>query len=461
LQIDRLTDFVMSILSNPDRSSRPNGRVERRHADRRSAWRGGRRATDVVRAAVAASLLALSSAAFAQPAMQFGFDLKSVARARELGIPVGYGSTWAGAWIQKFGWNGIADDLKTANATGAVPVVQWWYWGDDISPGCVEGGCQDRYHGVRKDRATWSRMSNELADLIVRVGGPEPKALVVIENEFNKNGIESYEPFDGYLVEQAAIFHRRGIKVIIGFGNWGQPHWKNFDRAIAAADLLGTMRLQSSLRDASTYLSSADELIGAAKYFHTVFGKPTFVTDFAFSSYPEPSYEGYQDMVVRDIFRRIDELSAAGVQGMIWRMLLDDPAFDTNNYHGVAERHWGLLRADGRPKAAFETFRSSVANTAVPSVVRAVHVVELRTRIDALRVRLGLVAFNWHDAALAAGGPIKAQHFLDLRTAVAETYAAARLPPPTFTDAVLAAGQTIKSVHIMELRTAVSSIERA
>jgi hypothetical protein len=304
-----------------------------------------------------ASLLALSSSAFAQKPIQFGLDTKSVAIARQLGMPVAYGSTWAGPWNQKFGWKGIEDDLKTAKANGTTPVVQWWYWGDDISPSCVENGCQDRYHGVRKDRATWTRMSNELADLMVRVGGPNAQALVVIENEFNKNGIESYEPFDGYLAEQAEIFHKRGIKVIISFGNWGRPHWKNFNRAVGSADMLGTMALQSSLRDASTYMSGADSLISAAKYFHTTFGKPTFVTDFAFSSYPEPSYEGYQDMVVRDIFRRIDELSAAGVQGMIWRMLSDDPKFDTTNYHGVAERHWGLLHADGRPKPAFESFR--------------------------------------------------------------------------------------------------------
>jgi hypothetical protein len=301
----------------------------------------------------------MSSAAMAQAPVQFGVDVKSVQRARDLGMPVTYGGTWAGAWNQKFGWGGIEADLRAAKAAGAVPVVQWWYWGDDISPACVEHGCQDRYHAVPKDMATWSRLSNELADLIVRVGGADSQALVVIETEFNKNGIENYEPFDGYLAEQAAIFHRRGLKVVVGFGNWGQPLWKNFDRAIAAADLLGTMALQSSIRDAATYLSGADQLITAAQYFQHTFAKRTFI-DFAFSSYPEPSYEGDQDAVVRDIFRRMSELRAAGVQGMVWRMLSDDPAFDTSNYHGMAERYWGLLHADGSPKQAFMPFLNGV-----------------------------------------------------------------------------------------------------
>ena len=149
---------------------------QRRHGpttDRRRTPRGGRRvADDLVRTGVFAVLCALvSSSAIAQVPVQFGFDTKSVQRARGLGMPVTYGSTWAGAWNQKWGWSGVEEDLRGAKAAGAVPVVQWWYWGDDISPSCVENGCKDRYHGVQKDKATWSRMSNELADLIVRVGG--------------------------------------------------------------------------------------------------------------------------------------------------------------------------------------------------------------------------------------------------------------------------------------------------
>ena len=341
--------------------------AERRHVDtdRRGTPRGGRRAFDVARTGSCAALFALfSTSALAQVPVHFGFDTKSVSRARSLGMPITYGSSWAGAWNQKWGWNGIEEDLRRAKAAGVIPVVQWWYWGDDISPGCVENGCKDRYHGVQKDKATWSRMSNELADLIVRVGGADSQALVVIETEFNKNGIENYEPFDRYLVDQANIFHARGLKVVVGFGNWGQSYWKNFDRAVAAADLLGTMALQSSVRDASAYLSGVDRLIAAAQYFQHTFAKPTFVTGFAFSSYPEPSYELYQDTVIREIFRRMEELRTAGVQGMVWRMLSDDPAFDTNNYHGMAERHWGLLHADGSPKPGFMPFLNGMLTEA-------------------------------------------------------------------------------------------------
>lgn len=320
---------------------------------------------------IATLCLTIAASAAAQSVMPIGFDAKALTQASSLDMPAAYGSTWAGSWVQRWGWTGIEQDLRSAKAANAVPLVQWWYWGDDISPTCLENGCEDRYQGVFKDKATWTRLANELADLIVKTQGTNPNALVVVESEFNKNGIENYEPFDGYLVEQAAIFHARGIKVIVSFGNWNQAAWKNFDRAIAAADLLGTMTLQSSVRNASTYLSGADQLISAATYLKNTFFKETFVTDFAFSSYVEPDYESKQAAVITSIFSRMGELQAAGVRGMVWRMLADDPNFDTNNYHGMAERYWGLVRADGTRKAGFAPFlegmKANVAATPVPA----------------------------------------------------------------------------------------------
>jgi hypothetical protein len=323
--------------------------------DRRDTPRGGRRVADKIRLAFFTALCAVAAAP-ASAQVKFGFDADSVAKARKLGMPVAYASAWAGSWNQKWGWKDVERKLRAAKDAGAVPVVQWWYWGDDISPNCVEHGCTDRYEGIKKDKANWMRLSNELADLIVNVMGPDSGTLVITETEFNKNGIENYEPFDGYLAEQADIFHARRLKVVLGFGNWGRSQWKNFDRAVASADLLGAQILQSSVRDASTYLSGADMLLQGARYNRQTFKKPTFVTDFAFSSYPEPSYLNDQDTVVREVFARMDEFRAAGVQGMIWRMLVDDPAFDTANYHGEAERHWGLLHADGSAKPAFTPF---------------------------------------------------------------------------------------------------------
>jgi hypothetical protein len=96
------------------------------------------------------------------------------------------------------------------------------------------------------------------------------------------------------------------------------------------------------------------------------------------------------------------------------------------------------------------------------TALRAVHITELRSRIDAQRQRFGLQAFAWTDATLAAGATgVKAIHAVELRTALLQAYAVAGgAAPPAFTDAVVVPGTTaIKRVHIQELRDALTALE--
>ena len=92
-------------------------------------------------------------------------------------------------------------------------------------------------------------------------------------------------------------------------------------------------------------------------------------------------------------------------------------------------------------------------------VVRVVHIAELRSRIDQIRVARGLSAYTWTDSTLASGSTIiRAAHITDLRTALNEAYSAAKRSLPSYTDATLS-GAPIKAVHISELRAAVIAIE--
>jgi hypothetical protein len=91
--------------------------------------------------------------------------------------------------------------------------------------------------------------------------------------------------------------------------------------------------------------------------------------------------------------------------------------------------------------------------------VKAIHITELRLRIDAQRARFNLGAFTWTNAPLAAGTQVLALHLLELRTALEQAYKAAGRTAPSYTDPNLAAGTTIRAVHITELRTAVRFLE--
>jgi hypothetical protein len=96
----------------------------------------------------------------------------------------------------------------------------------------------------------------------------------------------------------------------------------------------------------------------------------------------------------------------------------------------------------------------------IPGVhtMRLVHVTELRTRIDALRVVRGLGAMAW--TPLVAGATvIRASHITELRPAVSAIYVAMGRSAPVFTDELLKAGVPIRAVHIMELRAAIRGVE--
>ena len=98
---------------------------------------------------------------------------------------------------------------------------------------------------------------------------------------------------------------------------------------------------------------------------------------------------------------------------------------------------------------------------AVPgTVIKRIHVAELRTRIDTLRNIFGLQAFNWTDTVLTAGvSSIRAIHVTEMRNALVQAYLAAGVAQPVFTDTNINAGGAVKAVHIQELRNAVIALE--
>ena len=93
--------------------------------------------------------------------------------------------------------------------------------------------------------------------------------------------------------------------------------------------------------------------------------------------------------------------------------------------------------------------------------IRAVHFMELRARIGALRASVRLAPFLWTDAILRAGvTPVRLAHLLELREALGTVYGVAGRTVPRWTDAAATAGATpIRAVHVTELRAAVVALE--
>jgi subtilase family protein/List-Bact-rpt repeat protein/fibronectin type III domain protein/fervidolysin-like protein/HYDIN/CFA65/VesB family protein len=95
------------------------------------------------------------------------------------------------------------------------------------------------------------------------------------------------------------------------------------------------------------------------------------------------------------------------------------------------------------------------------TIIRAVHVTDLRSAVDTLRSLSGLPAYRWTDATLSVGSTVvRAVHVSELRAALNEAYQRLGLPSPTYTEPALAARETVpKAAHLSEVRSAVRGIE--
>ena len=125
----------------------------------------------------------------------------------------------------------------------------------------------------------------------------------------------------------------------------------------------------------------------------------------------------------------------------------------------VANAVGGTVDSATATLTPYQPFTDDVLSAGT-SVIKAAHILELRTRIDALRLRFGLAAYPYTDAILTAGATsIQVQHIVDLRAALAGAYMVAGRALPVYTDPSLSAGVVIKRAHVDELRSAVESIE--
>jgi hypothetical protein len=93
------------------------------------------------------------------------------------------------------------------------------------------------------------------------------------------------------------------------------------------------------------------------------------------------------------------------------------------------------------------------------TAIKAGHLTELRTRIDAVRARYGLGMYSYTDPTITRGVTIvKAQHIIEMRAALLEAYNAAARTPPTYSTNPRA-GVSIVVADIADLRAALVAIE--
>jgi hypothetical protein len=93
------------------------------------------------------------------------------------------------------------------------------------------------------------------------------------------------------------------------------------------------------------------------------------------------------------------------------------------------------------------------------TTIKAVHVTELRSRIDAVRRRAGLPDLNWPAISIGTT-TATAQHLQQMRDAVNDVFVVRGRTPTPYTDPILSPGMTpVRASHILELRSNVKALE--
>lgn len=264
-------------------------------------------------------------------------------------VDLDYGQVWVGSWVARPGR--LADfESRVAQVKdeGLVPVVEWWYFGDQISVRAVTTGLPDG-----RNLARWHDLGPKVAK--AACDGADGKLVFVVETEFNKGGVAGREAFDGELAK-----HVKAVKaacptatVAIGFGLWSMHDWHRFDRAAAAADAVGFQLMRSLAKDTRAEYREAPALaVEGARKIEDLFGKPILLHDVALSSFGTDGRK-LQAETLDALLDRRDALADAGVTLLLYRSVRDTPSMAKNNYYGAGEAHWGLWTTTGVEKPAY------------------------------------------------------------------------------------------------------------
>lgn len=240
--------------------------------------------------------------------------------------------------------------LQTAITAGLTPVISHWWFGDEISPAFVRDN-RDRY---------LDNIANRLVPLLADL----PDAIVLLEPEFNKQGIEHWPEWDN--VASAAIrMIKRGapqVKVGLTLGDWANfendQSLSNIEQAVALSDFVGFMLMTSASNesaDLNPVWSVRERVQRAATALNKRFDKPLYLGYMALSS--ADHWDQRQAEYLRQLTNQSAALAALGVFGMGYFSLFDNPR--QVGWFGNAENHFGLLDADGRDKPAARAFRQA------------------------------------------------------------------------------------------------------
>jgi hypothetical protein len=154
-----------------------------------------------------------------------------------------------------------------------------------------------------------------------------------------------------------------------------------------------------------------------------------------------------------------------------WTTLTPNPTTNSFTDNGLTSNTSYLYRVravdgsgcpSGYSNTDLATTMIYAENVVAGVTIKAAHMLEMKTAVNAVRAAAALGAFDWVDAsapagvvAPAVGGSIMKNHVQKLRNRLDDARTALGLPAALYSDQPLATGITVQAVHVQQLREGV------
>ena len=145
---------------------------------------------------------------------------------------------------------------------------------------------------------------------------------------------------------------------------------------------------------------------------------------------------------------------------LLAKNMFEPPAFLRDDSKSISDSPLTLRGADAESgslttaTAPFQTGPPTFTDdplVAGATLIKAIHITQLRDAINLLRQRAGLATVSWAES-VSAGTVVKATHVTEMRTRLEEARTALGMAPTSYTDSGLTSGYTIMAVHIQQIR---------
>ncbi|WP_028115282.1 tetratricopeptide repeat protein [Ferrimonas senticii] len=253
-------------------------------------------------------------------------------------------------WITRHSdWRWLQSDLLTmATKAGYTPMISLWYFGDEISPEFVT--------------EHWQPYLEMIQQRLIPLLRTLPQAYLLLEPEFNKNGIESWPDWDRRMSQVVALIKQQlpNVKVGLVLGDWDgtgqQSSYETSLMTIEQSDFIGSMLMIANYTESAHSDPDWSPWIRSLRLGQQLqqrFAKPWMLAYAAIAS--APNWQRRQRLELDKLQAYLPQLRGYGLFAINWFSAVDEPA--QIGWFADAETSFGLLDANYQPKLAFERWQ--------------------------------------------------------------------------------------------------------